>query len=94
MKNCKSAADTPLAASMKIMKDGAEKIIPTTYRISVGCLLHITAARPFKLFATSVLSRCMSSLSVLHFKFGKIILSYLKGVNLGMFYRKSHDNRL
>lgn len=94
MENCKKV-ETPLAADMKIMKeDVAEKINPTTYRILIGCLLYITATRPDILFATSVLSRYMSSRSALHFKIAKRVLRYLKGTaNLGMLYEKSHDNK-
>lgn len=87
--------ETPLAADMKIMKeDVAEKINPTTYRSLIGCLLYITATRPDILFATSVLSRYMSSRSALHFKIAKRVLRFLKGTaNLGMLYEKSHDNK-
>ena len=92
MKNCK-CVDTPLAASVKLIKeDNAEKINATIYRILVGCLLHLTTTRPDIQFATSVLSRFMHSLSVLYINFAKRVLRYLKGTSgLGVLY-KSFDN--
>jgi hypothetical protein len=79
MVGCKPMA-APLAVNEKLNKeDGGKKVDATLYRSLVGNLLYLTATRPDIMFAASLLSRFMHSLSYFHFAATKRVLKYIQG---------------
>ncbi|XP_031256169.1 uncharacterized protein LOC116114160 [Pistacia vera] len=95
MGSCKPV-DTPLVVNLKLSKDdGTEKVDEKMYRSMIGCLLYWTATRPDLMFATSVLSRFMTSSSKIHLKAAKRVLRYVKGsVELGIWLKKTENLQL
>ncbi|XP_028111765.1 uncharacterized protein LOC114310053 [Camellia sinensis] len=95
MKNCKSVA-TPLIVNKKLSKeDGRKEVEAFCYRSLVGSLLYLTATRPDIMYATSLLSQFMHSLSQIHFGVAKIMLRYIQGtLDYGIFYEKFLDAKL
>jgi len=79
MLGCKPMA-TPLAVNEKLKKeDGRKKVDATLYRSLVGNLLYLTTRRPDIMFAASLLSRFMHSLSHFHFAAAKLVFRYIQG---------------
>ncbi|XP_021299428.1 uncharacterized protein LOC110428079 [Herrania umbratica] len=65
------------------------------YRSMIGSLLYLSATKPNIMYATSLLSRFMQALSLLHFKAVKRILRHIKGtVEYGLMYRGKDGNEL
>lgn len=85
MYGCKVVA-TPLVPNEKLRKeDGTKLADASTYRSLIGSLLYLTATRPDIMYATSLLSRFMTSLSQVHYGSAKRLLRYLQGmVNFGI----------
>ncbi|XP_026429158.1 uncharacterized protein LOC113325152 [Papaver somniferum] len=79
---------TPLTVNEKLRKDdGGRKIDETYYRGLIGNLLYLTYTRPDIMFASSILSRFMSSPSHLHLGAEKRLLRYIQGtMNFGIKY--------
>ncbi|XP_031258761.1 uncharacterized protein LOC116116853 [Pistacia vera] len=95
MDRCKPV-DTTLVVNLKLSKDdGAEKVDEKMYRSVIGCVLYLTATRPDLMFATSVLSRFMTSPSEIHLKAAKRVLRYVKGsAELGIWFKKTENLQL
>ena len=87
MNVCKPMA-TPLTQNKKVSKDDGERLYDATqFRSLVGSLLYLTTIKPNLIFATSYLSRFMSSPSHVHFGIIKRVLRYLKGtIDYGTWY--------
>ena len=60
-------------------ENGAGKVDEGLYRSLIGCLMYLTATRPYTVFAVSLLSRYMLCASEIHFQAAKRILRYVKG---------------
>lgn len=88
MYGCKVVA-TPLVPNEKLRKeDGTKSADASTYRSLIGSLLYLTATRPDIMYATSLLSRFMTSPSQVHYGSAKRLLRYLQGtVNFGIWYK-------
>lgn len=79
MENCK-AVSTPMFHKLKLCKeDGAENVNETDFRSLVGCLMYLTATRPYILHAVSVLSRFLHCAKEVHLQAAKRVLRYIKG---------------
>jgi hypothetical protein len=61
----------------------------TLFNQMVGCLMYLTATRPYLMFAVSLISRYMAKPTELHLMAAKRVLRYLKGtIGLGVLYKK------
>lgn len=92
MEDCKPMS-IPMVTCEKLSNDSdAKKADEGLYRSLIGSLLYLTATRPNIMFAVSILSRYMHSLSEKHFAAGKRILRYLKKtITFGVLYTSSED---
>ncbi|PKA65558.1 Retrovirus-related Pol polyprotein from transposon TNT 1-94 [Apostasia shenzhenica] len=95
MQNSKPIA-TPLDANEKLkMEDGAKKVDGVIFRSLVGSLMYLTHTRPDIMQSVSMISRFMSSPSILHYAAAKRILRYLNGTRkLGIKYAKEFKSSL
>ncbi|XP_026434325.1 uncharacterized protein LOC113331897 [Papaver somniferum] len=87
---------TPHVVNEKPKKDdGGKKVDETYYRGLIGNLLYLTHTRPDIMFASSMLSRFMSSPSHLHLGAAKRLLRYIQGtMNFGIMYSRNLDVKL
>ncbi|XP_015168571.1 uncharacterized mitochondrial protein AtMg00810-like [Solanum tuberosum] len=92
---CK-AVGTPLVMNEKLTKDdGEERENPKVYKSLIGSLLYLTTSMPDIMFAVSLLSRYMQSLSTKHFGAAKRVLRYIRGtINYGIWYRNVENGAL
>ncbi|XP_031256280.1 secreted RxLR effector protein 161-like [Pistacia vera] len=95
MDKCKPV-DTPLVANLKLSKDdGVVKVDEKMYRSLIGWVLYLIATIPDLMFATSILSRFMSSPSEIHLKATKRVLRYVKGSSeLGVWFKRTENLQL
>lgn len=86
----------PLIANEKLKKeDGAKKADARIYRSLVGSLLYLTATRPHRMFAASLVSLFMQEPRQNHFVVGKRVLRYLQGTHdYGIFYKAGESSSL
>lgn len=74
---CWKSIATPLVPNKKLRKEeDVKKVDASAYRSLVESLLHLYNTRPNILFATSLLSKFMQSLSQVHFGANKRVLRY------------------
>ncbi|XP_074579625.1 secreted RxLR effector protein 161-like [Curcuma longa] len=72
-------------------EDGGKAADVTHYRSLIGNLLYLTTTRPDLMYAASLLSRFMQSLSHFHLGATKRVLRYVQGTtNLGLSFQKNH----
>ncbi|GKV01133.1 hypothetical protein SLEP1_g13712 [Rubroshorea leprosula] len=95
MKYSKSIS-TPLVLNCKMSKnDGSAYVDASWYRSIIGSLLYLSATRPDIMFATSLLSRFMSSPTQLHFAVAKKVLRYVNGTSdYGLWFEKIDSGSL
>ncbi|CAA7014800.1 unnamed protein product [Microthlaspi erraticum] len=94
MKESKSVS-TPLTPQGKREEDGIEYGDPTKYRSIVGGLLYLCASRPDVMYASSYLSRYMSSPHMKHYQEAKRVLRYVKGTSsFGVLFKSAKIPRL
>ncbi|XP_052490797.1 uncharacterized mitochondrial protein AtMg00810-like [Gossypium raimondii] len=95
MLNCK-ATSTPVAVGEKLTSQGdLDRVVKSSNRSLVGCLLYLTATRPDIMFVVSLLSRFMHCCSVKHFQAAKRVLKYIKGtLSFRMMYTKVDSMKL
>ncbi|CAL8152545.1 unnamed protein product [Prunus armeniaca] len=92
LKQCKPIS-TPLVTSEKLCKDdGSEPVDENEYRQIVGSLLYLTAARPDKMFAASLLARFMHCPTKKHYGTAKRVMRYIQGtIDFGIEYQKGKE---
>ena len=79
MEECKPTS-TPMNQKEKFYKeDGAEKVYEGLYRSMIGCLMYLTATRPYIINDVSLLSRYMHCASEIHFQAAKRVIRYVIG---------------
>ncbi|XP_019095657.1 PREDICTED: uncharacterized protein LOC109130515 [Camelina sativa] len=68
---------------------------PSKYRSIVGGLLYLCASRPDVMYASSYISRYMSSPRMKHYQEAKRVLRYVKGTSsFGVFFTRKETPRL
>lgn len=95
MHECKPQS-TPMAANLKLYKDGTDKFDnPKLYRSVVGALQYFCVTRPELAFSVNKVSQFMHSPFDSHWQTVKRILRYLEGtIHLGLQIQKSSTSRL
>ena len=83
----------PMEKKLQLHKDPEGEAVDTTeYRRVIGCLRYLLHTRPDLSFAVGVASRFMERPTVLHQKFVKHILRYLKGTtHYGLVYCRGNS---
>jgi hypothetical protein len=90
------SVNTPLIVNQKMSKEDGEPLRDaTTYRSMVGSLMYLTLTRPDITYATSLLSRFMTSPRTTHLAAAKRVLRYLKGtIDEGLWFKKESPSAL
>lgn len=80
----------------KLMKDEDEVVVDnTTYKLIVGSLMYLTAARPDIMFVVSLISKYMEHPTELYLQVAKRVLRYLNGtIDFALFYQKGGNEDL
>ncbi|XP_048612807.1 uncharacterized mitochondrial protein AtMg00810-like [Brassica napus] len=94
MRDSKSVSN-PLTPQGKGVEDDKEYGDPTKYRSIVGGLLYLCASRPDVMYASTFLSRYMSSPRMKHYQEAKRVLRYVKGTSsFGVYFTSVEEPRL
>ena len=86
-------ARTPMAANANLTNDpSGESVDVTFYRSMIGCLLYLSASRPYIAFSVGICSNFQSNPKISHLNAVKRIIKYVNGTcNYGLFYSKESN---